>query len=94
MIFYCQEKNFRMLFFMLEMLRGFLEGSDMKLTKHTLKISWLTANLLDYNEQGKDFLLDKTIEIIKVSTNIVSQERSGELITDIVYNIKKKIESC
>lgn len=37
--------------------------------------------------------MDKTIEIIKVSTNIVSQERSGELVTDIVYNIKKQIQN-
>jgi hypothetical protein len=31
------------------------------------------------------------IEILKVSTVIVTQDRSGELITDIIESIKRKV---
>lgn len=72
------------------MLRGFLEGGNMEVTKKTLKILWLTANFLDFEGNGKEFLMDKVIEIIKTGTTIVTQERSGELITDIVEHIRKK----
>jgi|JI61114C2RNA_FD_contig_111_115533_length_6984_multi_3_in_0_out_0_8 hypothetical protein len=45
---YSNQKNFRLLFFLLELLRGFLEGADMEITKRALKIAWLTSTLLDY----------------------------------------------
>ena len=45
---YSIQKNFRLLFFLLELLRGFLEGADMEITKRALKIAWLTSTLLDY----------------------------------------------
>jgi hypothetical protein len=46
---YSSQKNFRLLFFLLELLRGFLEGADMEITKRALKIAWLTSTLLDYD---------------------------------------------